>query len=258
MLKALEPGKSRSVAFTSTFGYLAPNVLRNRSESAGSFRPLCYCAEDLVGVSTPPIVRRKNFDFAEAREPASLDHVPQTRNVDHPVAHHSAVGEHVARWHEPVADVERKESITTCSGNLGVKLAVPPHVVYIHCAANSLAQPVADVEGLAHRVDARAVCSVHRVERFDGNFHFRRSRILQRRGKTVFDQAPRRRKISAVSAQTANNHHQASRSNFLRLVHCTAVVVEHLGIKDSTFGEPSATTDSGDFETGVPDRTRCS
>jgi hypothetical protein len=107
------------------------------------------CVEYLIAVALPPVVGRKDFDFHVARKSRKLQPTPDSLNVNHAVAHHAPVVEHVTRRYDPIAhmktqqimrelsQVQEKQNNSTslfrktpASASLRTGLIIAPHQIH--------------------------------------------------------------------------------------------------------------------------------
>ena len=124
--------------------------------------------------------------------------------------------------------------------------------------AEPRAQLVAQIVGVLHRVHARAVGGVHRVQRLDRERHARRARVAEELADAVAHHFARAGEIlrfdgaGAILRQPAHDEYQAARAQGERLVDRAPVVVLRRAPAFAVRGrEHSAAAIAGDRESGV-------
>ena len=119
--------------------------------------------------------------------------------------------------------------------DLLLQFGVPPDVIQVHRHAERAAglrvEQVADIQRLLQRVDAGAVCRVHRVQRFDGQRHGAFACVVQQGGNAFGDLLARTSEAAVRGCagqrtrQAADHQHQTRRAQRAGFVERTAVVV---------------------------------
>src|SRR5258708_6969330 len=133
------PGVGSGKLRTSTFRFpknTAPRISGNPQKS------LLADLENLVGIALPPVELGEDLDLVESRIARALDRGADARQVDDAGAHHAAVGDEVARRHQPVADVISENAFLAGAPDLALELRVPPNVVDVHRNAYPVSQHI--------------------------------------------------------------------------------------------------------------------
>src|SRR5450631_3673156 len=139
-------------------------------------RPMPFDAplQHLVHGPLPPLAG-KDLNLGIAGEALRLDRGAKRSDVDYAIAHHAAIVEDIFGRHQPVADMERQQTIAAGARDLAQQLRVPPDVIDVerdaeHAGALRI-EAVADIERLFRCVDAGAVGGVGRMQRLDRERH---------------------------------------------------------------------------------------
>src|SRR5665213_1567881 len=116
---------------------------RVRAPSSQSLRARCVALDarrqHMLGILGPPALG-EDLDLVKPAIPGAFHPATHEPQVDHAVAHHSAVGQKVARGDEPVADLVREKALgRTRPLDFGLEARIPPHVVNVDGDAQSVA-----------------------------------------------------------------------------------------------------------------------
>lgn len=144
----------------------------------------------------PPIQFGKYVDFAITIVASLFDASSNFSELDDAVAHHPSVVQQVSGGRQAVTNVIGHPSLLARPVNLILQPGIPPHVIAIlrdtHCSGEGLRLPLplriqgfTDIQGMLERVDARAICRLHRMQWFNRQRHASVAGIFQRGSNAV-------------------------------------------------------------------------
>ena len=130
--------------------------------------------------------------------------------------------------------MDSDDRIAACpGGTIGLETIVPPEVIDVDRNADlRRVQMLDDVVGLGKRIDRAAAVGVHRMQRLDGERHARRLCVLEQLTQAVAYhfagacQILRYDIAASVLRESANDQHQAARSQGKCFVDCATIVIE--------------------------------
>ena len=176
-----------------------------------------------------------------------LDQPSQAGEVDDPIAHQAAAGEHVGGRHQPVADVVARDQAVR-GGELVLEPRVPEHVVGVdHDAGVRAVEGAGERERLAERDDRRALADHHRMQRLDPQPHA----VVGGEGEQPLDAGGDRGAGGAevLAVRRAAHEHEDRRPELCRLLDRAAVVVIGVGRR-----EEAAAAQARDPQAGILQR----
>src|SRR5215510_6109088 len=235
--------------------------MRRLLTSTHRLMPRAADPEHLVRLALPPVVLGEDLDLVPPAVAGRLHPRADERDVDHAIPHHAAVEQEIGRRNEPIGDVEREQPLVARALDLELQLRVPPHVVHVDRYADPgpvvAGKLVAQVERLFHRVHARAIGAVHRVQRLDRERHARRARVVEDLADPVAHHLARAGEVLRFLRQPAGYDDEAVRSERRCVIDRAQVVVDRrlttLAVRG---GKEACADEAGDGEAVVADHPR--